>query len=193
MVGPRKEKKLTLGEVLNGDRLVLAPYKLEFLVQKDSVVLCTKRLKKEDVSKFRHAVIEDYYIQLYYDDLPIWNFVGRTDREESTHRYFIYTHTLFEVLYNNDRVIEINSRTDTVSLADVTDDEVEVEFRYSVKWKETVTPFEERMNKYSQSSTLPHHQQVHWFSIMSSSATILILIVCVGAFYVLVLEKDITK
>lgn len=194
MVGYMKEKKLTLGEALNGDRLVSAPYKLDFLVEKDSEVVCRKRLTKEDVSKFRRAVVEDYYMQLYYDDLPMWAFIGQISQEyPSKNRYFIYTHKHFEVLYNKDRVIEVSVQTDTELLADVTDEEVDVEFRYSVKWKETTTPFEKRTEKYIQSAHKPHVQQLRWFSIMNSSATILILIVCVGTFYVRVLKKDITK
>lgn len=192
--GEKKEEKLTLGERLNGDHLVSGPYKLDFLIERDSVVVCKKKLRKEDASKFRQAVEEDYYIKLYYDDLPLWAFIGRTDKEQGKNRYFIFTHMYFEIFYNKDRVIEVNARTDSQSLADVTyDEEVELEFRYSVKWKETEILFEKRMDKYSMSASLPHHQQVHWFSITSSSATILLLIVCVGTFYVKVLKKDITR
>ncbi|KAK4372777.1 hypothetical protein RND71_008161 [Anisodus tanguticus] len=75
------EKKEALGEVMNGDRLVSAPYKLDFILQH------------------------------------------------------------FEIFYNNDRVN---------ALVDITEDkEVDVDFMYSVKWKETTTPFVKRMEKYS--------------------------------------------
>ncbi|KAL5064207.1 hypothetical protein RYX36_025944 [Vicia faba] len=43
-----KEKKEALGEVLNGDRLVSSPYKLEFQREKDFVSVCKKTLTKED-------------------------------------------------------------------------------------------------------------------------------------------------
>ena len=76
-----KEKKEALGEVLNGDRLVSAPYNLEFLKDKNSVSVCQKRLSKEEVAKFRSAVRKDYYFQMYYDDLPIWGFIGKIDKE----------------------------------------------------------------------------------------------------------------
>ncbi|GJZ35460.1 transmembrane 9 superfamily member 4-like protein [Tanacetum coccineum] len=39
--------------MLNGDRLASAPYKLEFLVDKDSEVLCSKKLSEGDVSQLR--------------------------------------------------------------------------------------------------------------------------------------------
>ena len=71
-----EEKKETLGEVLNGDRLVSAPYRLEFLTKKDSQVVCRKNLTKEEVSQFRNVVKRHYYYKFYIDDLPVWGFIG---------------------------------------------------------------------------------------------------------------------
>jgi hypothetical protein len=46
------------------------------------------------VSKFRSAVTKDYYFQMYYDDLPLWGFVGKVEREGKTdaseYKYFLY-------------------------------------------------------------------------------------------------------
>lgn len=89
-----KEKREALGEVLNGDRLVEAPYKLEFRVDHESKSVCRKKLSKEDVAKFRDAVEKDYYIQMYFDDLPLWGFIGKADKEgksdPSEYKYFLY-------------------------------------------------------------------------------------------------------
>lgn len=71
-----EEKKETLCEVLNGDRLVSAPYQLEFLTKKDSQVGCRKNLTKEEVSQFRNVVKRHYYYKFYIDDLPVWGFIG---------------------------------------------------------------------------------------------------------------------
>ncbi|KAJ9554346.1 hypothetical protein OSB04_018391 [Centaurea solstitialis] len=192
-----KEKKLTLGEMLNGDRLVSTPYKLEFLVNKDSEVLCNKTLSKTDVSRFRSVIAKDYYMQLYYDDLPIWAFIGMVQRDysdEQKNKYFLFKHFDFEVLYNKDRVIEVKLRMDQHSLADVTEDkEVDVDFTYSVKWLVTQNSFENRMEKYKGSSILPHHMSIHHHSIANSSVVLLILSICLITFYVLVLRKDISK
>ena len=193
-----KEKKEALGEVLNGDRLVSARYKLDFLVDKDSEVICKKRLTKEEVSKFRDAVSKDYYFQMYYDDLPIWGFLGKVDKEGKTgpsdYKYFLYKHIHFDVFHNHDRVIEINVRTDPNSLVDITEDEdVDVEFLYSVQWKETNIPFEKRMDKYLQSSSLPHHLEIHWFSIINSCVTVLLLTGFLATILMRVLKNDFVK
>uniref|UniRef100_A0A5B6ZW78 Transmembrane 9 superfamily member n=2 Tax=Davidia involucrata TaxID=16924 RepID=A0A5B6ZW78_DAVIN len=193
-----KEKKETLGEVLNGDRLVSTPYKLDFLVEKESEVVCRKNLSKEEVSQFRTAVAEDYYIQMYYDDLPIWSFIGRVDRrgidEPNEYRYLLYRHLQFDILYNKDRVIDINVRTHPQYMVDLTEDEeVDVEFMYTIEWRKTSTPFEKRMEKYFQYSLLPHLLEIHWFSVMNSCVTVLIVIGILVTFYMRVLRRDIIK
>lgn len=96
-----KEKREALGEVLNGDRLVEAPYKLEFRIDHESKSVCRKKLSKEDVAKFRGAVEKDYYIQMYFDDLPLWGFIGKADKEgksdPSEYKYFLYRCSIVSV------------------------------------------------------------------------------------------------
>ncbi|KAF5734064.1 putative phagocytic receptor 1b isoform X1 [Tripterygium wilfordii] len=192
-----KEKSEALGEVLNGDRLVSAPYKLDFLREKESERVCKKTLTKEQVSQFRSAVKKDYYFQMFYDDLPIWGFIGRVDKEgkdPSDYKYYLFKHIYFDIFYNKDRMIEINVRTDTNAVADLTEDkEVVVEFYYTVKWKATKTPFEKRMEKYSQSSSSPHHLEIHWFSIINSCVTVLLLTGFLATILMRVLKNDFVK
>lgn len=193
-----KEKKEALGEVLNGDRLVSAPYKLDFLTDKDSEEICKKKLTKEEVAKFRSAVTKDYYFQMYYDDLPIWGFLGKVDKESkadpSDYKYYLFKHVQFEIFYNKDRVIEINVRPDANALVDLTEDkDVNVDFSYTVRWKETNTPYEKRMEKYSQSSSLPHHLEIHWFSIINSCVTVLLLTGFLATILMRVLKNDFVK
>lgn len=193
-----KEKREALGEVLNGDRLVVAPYKLEFLSDKDSEIVCKKKLSKEEVAQFRSAVSKDYYFQMYYDDLPLWGFLGKVEKEgkadPSEYKYYLFKHLHFEIFYNKDRVIEIIARTDPNALVDITEDkEVDVDFMYSVKWKETTTAFEKRMEKYSQSSSLPHHLEIHWFSIINSCVTVLLLTGFLATILMRVLKNDFVK
>ncbi|KAK4484101.1 hypothetical protein RD792_011321 [Penstemon davidsonii] len=192
-----KEKTEALGEVLNGDRLVSGPYPLDFLVDRESEVLCRKKLSKQEVAQFRKALDKDYYFQMYYDDLPIWGLIGRVNREEkadpSDYRYYLYQHIQFDILYNKDRVIEINSMMDPHSVLDLTENkEVDAEFSYTVKWKETDIPFEKRMDKFSQSS-FPHHLEIHWFSIINSCVTVLLLTGFLATILMRVLKNDFIK
>ena len=50
---------------------------------------------------------------MYYDDLPVWGFIGRVDKAISnagdpTLRVLLFTHVDFDVKYNGDRVVEVN-------------------------------------------------------------------------------------
>ncbi|KAJ9152982.1 hypothetical protein P3X46_026479 [Hevea brasiliensis] len=133
-----------------------------------------------------------------YDDLPIWGFIGKVDMEgksdPSEYKYFLYEHIQFDVLYNKDCVIEISTRMDPHSLLDLTEDkEVDAEFLYTVKWKETDIPFEKRMEKYSLSSSLPHHLEIHWFSIINSCMTVLLLTGFLATILMRVFKNDFMK
>lgn len=192
------EKKEALGEVLNGDRMVDAKYQLNFQVDKETNSLCKKKLSKEDLAKFRDAVKNDYYFQMYYDDLPIWGFVGKVENankgDEKKPRYLLYRHVHFDILYNDDRVIEISVHTDPQYTVDITEDkEIEVEFMYSVKWKKTDIPFERRMDKYAKSSFLPQHLEIHWFSIINSCVTVLLLTGFLATILMRILKNDFIK
>ncbi|XP_008461519.2 transmembrane 9 superfamily member 5 isoform X4 [Cucumis melo] len=78
---PVVQKKATLGEVLNGDRLNGALHVIKFREEKPWETLCEKKLKGAEVSLFRDAVRNDFYFQLYWDDLPVWGFVGKIDEQ----------------------------------------------------------------------------------------------------------------
>ncbi|XP_009615617.1 transmembrane 9 superfamily member 3-like isoform X1 [Nicotiana tomentosiformis] len=193
-----EEKKEALGEVLNGDRLVSGPYALDFLVEKDSEILCRKKLTKEEVAQFRKAVDKDYYFEMYYDDLPIWGLIGRVENKEETedpkdYKYFMYKHIHFDIHYNKDHVIEITARTDPHSVLDLTEDkEVDAEFTYTAKWKQTDILFENRMDKFLQTS-LPHHLEIHWFSIINSCVIVLLLTGFLATILMRVLKNDFIK
>jgi len=151
-------------------------------------------LTKEDLEKFREAVKKDYYFQMYYDDLPIWGFIGKADKENSADPFLLYKHLHFEIMYNNDRVIEISVRTVPSFSVDITEDkEIEVDFTYSVKRVETQIPFERRMDKYSKSSSLPQHLEIHWFSIINSCVTVLLLTGFLATILMRVLKNDFIK
>lgn len=185
------EKREDLGEVLNGDRLVHARYELNFLVPVTSEPLCTKTLTREEVEKFRAAIKDDYYFQMYYDDLPIWGFVGKY---EDDGKYALYTHAQFEISYNGDRVIEIKVTPDPKYTKDITEDkEQEVEFTYSAKWVKVDIPFERRMEKYIENSIAPQHLEIHWFSIINSCVTVLLLTGFLATILMRVLKNDFIK
>ena len=147
---------------------------------------------------------EDYYFQMYYDDLPIWGFIGKVEKvlggQEPVLRYYLFTHVHFDIAYNDYQVIEINVSTDPSHTLDISPDELvnkedtlNVEFSYSVHWKQTHIPFERRMEKYSRYSFLPQHLEIHWFSIINSCVTVLLLTGFLATILMRILKNDFVK
>lgn len=71
---------------------------------------------------------------MFYDDLPIWGFIGKIAKEATgAMNYLLYRHVHFDIHYNKDKVVEINVSTDPLQTVDISDDEpVEVSTTSSV-------------------------------------------------------------
>lgn len=132
---------------------------------------------------------------MFFDDLPLWGYIGRVDEEDTEAvRYYVFTHLLFEVLYNKDRVIEITVTPDNQKVVDVTpDEEVSASFTYTVKWQPTNDTFDQRMVKYQRPSFLPEYMEIHWFSIVNSCVTVLLLTGFLATILMRVLKNDFIK
>lgn len=155
-------------------------YELNFHEQKSRKTLCWKKLKVAEIAKFRDAVIKDFYFQMYYDDLPLWAFVGKVEEswtlDQKSPKYYLFKHVQFDALYNDNQIIEVQAFSDPNHVLDITEDvETEVEFTYSVNWTATSAKFENRMGKFSKASLLPIRQKIHWFSFINSIVIIVLL------------------
>jgi transmembrane 9 superfamily protein 1 len=191
-------KKESFGEVLNGDRLTNALYELKFREEKTRETLCQKKLKVAEVSKFRDAVHDDFYFQMYYDDLPLWGFIGKLEESEvfgeKGPKYNLFKHVQFDALYNGDRVVEIRAFSDPNHAVDITEDvEIDVTYTYSVNWNESSAKFENRMDKYTRASLVPIHRKIHWFSFINSIVIIVLLMGLLALLFMRRLKNDMKK
>ena len=111
-------------------------------------------------------------------------------------RVKLFLHTHFDIHYNGNKVIEINVATDPSRVLDLTaisEGVVPAEFSYSVKWKETTISYEKRLEKYSRFSFLKQHLEIHWFSIINSFVTVLLLTGFLATILMRVLKNDFNK
>ncbi|KAG2488875.1 hypothetical protein HYH03_012670 [Edaphochlamys debaryana] len=176
--GGKLYKKASLGEVLEGDRLVTTPFELKFRTDVKDAVLCNKTLSSADLMKFRDVVKQDYYFQMFYDDLPVWGFIGKVEKEwqTGTIKFYIFSHWDFDVSYNNDSIIDINVSPDPLRVVNVTTaDQMDVQFSFTVRWRETSVPFSRRMDRYTRYSFLPQHLEIHWFGLMQAGVIVVML------------------
>jgi hypothetical protein len=78
-------------------------------------------------------------MQMYIDELPIWGFIGKVDKSDSTVTYYLFTHIHWDISYNKNQIISIETRADPETTRDITaDGPQDIQFTFSVKWKETV-------------------------------------------------------
>ncbi|XP_061374101.1 transmembrane 9 superfamily member 5 [Gastrolobium bilobum] len=196
---PIVRKKESIGEVLNGDRLCNSLYEFKFREHKIDETLCQNKLTIDQVASFKKAINRDFYFQFYLDDLPFWGFIGKLEEDSWSPgrggpNYYLFTHVQFDVLYNGNRVIQVNAFGDPNRAVDVTKDvDIDVKFTYSVIWNATELHFEQRMDKYSRASLLPLYRQVHWFSFINSIVIILLLIGLLALLYMRHLKSDLKR
>lgn len=130
---PKVEREAhALGEVLAGDHKVKTLYDLNYKADLSWFRLCKKKLTKEDIKKLQTAVDEEYFFELLIDGLPVWGYVGDSDKETDLilssgslaavadpHKY-VYAHYHFSIGYNGNRIVEVNLTADPTSRIDVT-------------------------------------------------------------------------
>jgi len=175
-----------LGEALQGYELRKSPFKVHFKRDVDKTMICSQELKKEETATFIHAVSNQYWYQLFLDDLPIWGMVGEVVPEPGQEdKYYIYTHKKFVVTYNGDRVIEVNLTSENPVLLERGS---KLDFTYSVLWFPTDIPWEKRFDKYLDDNFFEH--QIHWFSIFNSFMMVIFLTGLVSMILMRTLRRD---
>eukprot|EP01102_Stenamoeba_stenopodia_P021786 TRINITY_DN8878_c0_g3_i2.p1 TRINITY_DN8878_c0_g3~~TRINITY_DN8878_c0_g3_i2.p1 ORF type:complete len:420 (+),score=66.20 TRINITY_DN8878_c0_g3_i2:309-1568(+) len=176
-----------LGEALQGYELIKSPLEIEFRKDKPSTTLCTKELTQKEADQFAYAVKNQYWYQLFLDDLPIWGMVGEVLEGDATggEKLYIYTHQKFVITYNENRVIEVNLTSENpIAISP----NAKITFTYSVSWHPTNTLFEDRFDKYLDDSFFEH--QIHWFSIFNSFMMVIFLTGLVSMILMRTLRKD---
>jgi len=81
-----------LGEALQGYELIQSDMKVYFKRDVPESTLCEKTLNAEEVEKFKVAVKNQYWYQLFMDDLPIWGMVGEAVPDGGEEKLYLYTH-----------------------------------------------------------------------------------------------------
>lgn len=154
--------------------------------------LCQLTFSEAQYQQLRHAIDDDYYFEFQLDKLPMWGFVGETKLVDGSEQTFLFTHLHFHFGYNGDQLIEATVSTDAKLESRLAAGQP-VEFTYSITWSATDVPYGKRMDKYSKSSFLPMHLEIHWFSIINSFVTVLMLTGFLATIMMRVLKNDFVK
>ncbi|XP_077592666.1 transmembrane 9 superfamily member 1 isoform X1 [Stigmatopora nigra] len=202
-------KSLSLGEVLDGDRMAESLYQIRFGENVEKKTLCHLMLSEKEVDQLREAIEELYYFEFMLDDIPIWGFVGYIEESgflPHSHKVGLWTHLDFNIEYNGASVIFAN-----VSVKDVKPVSLEgsagralggvgvggvsltVVHTYSVRWFESPLTHARRAERLRDYSFFPKTLEIHWLSIINSLVLVLLLLGFVIIILMRVLKNDFAR
>jgi len=170
-----QHRPLTLGEVLDGDRMAYSLYNIKFLQNEDAKPLCTNPLTVDDVETLKAAIRELYYFEFSIDDLPVRGFIGHFEESglipvPHIERCYLWSSLHFTFTHNQGRIISANVSTissNPIALDDHSSgQELRVEFSYSVEWIETSIGHEAR--ERLKGTFFPKTLEIHWLSVINS-------------------------
>ena len=173
----------------------------------------TSPLSPDQVKLFSTAAEDQWFYQMYVDDLPVWGMVGEMlpDLEAAKGEHFgndlshleaavakheekrgelkpyVYTRRTLQVSYNGDRIIKVDLTSEPASLTAVKVGGI-LKFELDIQWSQTNIPFHSRFDRYLDHAFFKH--QIHWFSIFNSFMMVLFLMGLVALILLRTLRKD---
>ncbi|XP_070584824.1 transmembrane 9 superfamily member 1 [Erythrolamprus reginae] len=197
---PIRHKSLTLGEVLDGDRMAESMYEIHFRQNVEKKILCQKKLSPDEVERLRQAIEELYYFEFVVDDLPLRGFVGYMEESgflPHTHKIGLWTHLDFYLEWNGDRIVYANVSVRNVKPTSLDDIQgvLPIAYTYSVHWSETSAERQgERRGSHSgDDGFFPHTLEIHWLSIINSMVLVFLLVGFVVVILMRVLKNDLAR
>lgn len=112
--------KLRMGESLVGDRRESSPYEVTFLDSVDWRLLCKKELDEYELKKLKNAIHNNYFFEMFVEDLPMWGYIGDVSDEDvimeefegDSGKTFLFPHLHFYLGYNGDQIVAARVTTD---------------------------------------------------------------------------------
>ena len=201
--GKQRRHKQDLGEVLSGSRKHSTPYELTFMDPVPWRALCEDYLDATQIKALKESVEQDYFFEMFVDELPLWGYLGEVAHEEfllgqsiQGARVYLYPHLHFSLGYNQNQIVMANVTTDTKRKVDITDTTVgqEIVFSYSVEWLHTPeVKYEHRMQRYADSTFVPSSFEIHWLSIINSFVLVMLLTAFLIIILMRILKKDFSR
>ncbi|XP_006036573.1 transmembrane 9 superfamily member 1 isoform X1 [Alligator sinensis] len=196
-----QHKSLTLGEVLDGDRMAESLYQIRFRENVEKRTLCEMKLSPDQVAQLRRAIEELYYFEFVVDDLPLRGFVGYMEESgflPHSHKVGLWTHLDFHLEWNGNHIVYAN-----VSVRDVKPRSLDdlagpgpfpMAHTYSIRWSETATERRgERHGRGGDDAFFPRTLEIHWLSIINSMVLVFLLVGFVVVILMRVLKNDLAR
>mmetsp|Transcript_16392 Transcript_16392/g.41105 ORF Transcript_16392/g.41105 Transcript_16392/m.41105 type:complete len:629 (-) Transcript_16392:126-2012(-) len=201
IVGAVKHRQ-RLGESIVGDRRESSPYEVSYDDSVEWRLLCKVHLVEKDLVKLKDAINNNYFFEMFVEDLPMWGYLGDIDDEDmiagemmGSSQTYLFTHLNFIIGHNNNQIVSAKVTTDVDRKVDITDvkEEKHIEFSYSVAWIEEELTWKKRMTRYHNGRNLPKSFEIHWLSIINSIVLVLLLTAFLTIILLRVLKNDFSR
>lgn len=110
--------KQRLGESIVGDRRETSPYEITFLDSVDWRLLCKTTLEKKQLEALKDAIHNNYFFEMFIEDLPMWGYVGDASGEDPImgevqgSQTYLFPHLHFRLGYNKNQIVSAKVTTD---------------------------------------------------------------------------------
>ena len=107
-----------LGESIVGDRRETSPYVITFGDTVEWRLLCKTSFNKDDLDKFKKAIQNNYFFEMFVEDLPMWGYIGDISEEdiisevEGTGKTYLFPHLHFYIGHNKNRIVSAKVTTE---------------------------------------------------------------------------------
>ena len=109
-----------MGEALQGVELEFSGLEVSFMKRVEMGDYCSIKLNDKMYASLLYAVKNNYWYQMYIDDLPVWGIVGEVEEVDGGQKqYYIWTHKKFDIGYNGDQIVDINLTSDGKGYSDI--------------------------------------------------------------------------
>ena len=110
--------KQRLGESIVGDRRESSPYEISFGDSVDWRLLCKQELDMEELTLFKEAIHNNYFFEMFVEDLPMWGYIGDAVDEDvifgesAQSKTYLFPHLHFYLGHNNNKIVSAKVTTD---------------------------------------------------------------------------------
>ncbi len=111
--------KMKTGETFVGDRRESSPYEVSYDDSVEWRLLCKMHLVSEDLQKLKDAINNNYFFEMFVEDLPMWGYLGDILDEDmvagelmGNSRTYLFTHLNFIIGHNNNQIVSAKVTTD---------------------------------------------------------------------------------
>jgi len=117
-LGAQRHKQ-RLGESIVGDRRESSPFEVSYDDTVDWRLLCKKHMLPVDIVKLKEAIHNNYFFEMFVEDLPMWGYIGDVVDEDMMlgemmdgAKTYLFTHLNFIIGHNNNQIVSAKVTTD---------------------------------------------------------------------------------